>query len=108
MAIAATKKRGMVVRMKNVNNGRFQPGNQFARGFGRPRGSKRMLRDVLAARLDVESFVITINEDIVKAGRGDFKASLRVASVLRRLLFSDGTDMPRFWNTREARLKRQK
>ena len=113
MAIAATDKGGKIMRMNSVEGvesekpWRFKKGNRVG-SAGRPRGAKRLVRDAISGRLNIESFVATVNRDINAAERGDVRAALRVASVVRRLLFSDGSDMPRFWNTREARLKRQK
>ena len=108
MAIAAAGEKDKIMRMKNVNNGRFQPGNQFAVGHGRPRGAKRMLRDVVAGRLNVENFASAVNKDIERAQAGDFRAMLRACEAVRLIYFSDGTDLPRPWNRGQARMKRQR
>ena len=92
--------------MRNRINGRFEKGNSFAKGFGRPRGGVRFMRDALAGRLPVEQWRSCVQADLRKAEQGNVKAALRVASVLRRLFFSDGQDLRRPWNAREARQAR--
>ncbi len=96
------------MRMNNANNGRFTIGNKAAKGHGRPRGGTKFMRDALAGRLPIEEWEACVQADLRKAEQGNVKAALRVASIIRLLVFSDGQDLPKLWNTRQERLKRQR
>lgn len=101
--------KGKLTRMesgRSGQSGQFTHGNAFGYA-GRPKGAKRLARDVLASKLDFEGFAKIVSKDLELARRGDTKALLRYAQVVRILALSDGTGQPRPWNTRTARAKRQ-
>ena len=84
----------------------FQRGNKVGRN-GRPKGTKRLVRETLCGRIDVATFANVVNTDIERAKRGDSRALLRAAEVIRVLAMGDGRGLSRPWNTRAARARRE-
>ena len=73
--------------MKNAENvsrkpWQFPQGNKAAAGHGRPRGSRRELRDLLAGRKPLDDFKAAILADWERAKQGNLKALHRVVEVV--------------------------